>query len=78
MLWRVLRRETALLDRLCYAAGAFPMGNSDPWRAGAVGGSDKGEGSGDARRLEHAFHAFGAPVAAGSEGAPSGPEGGVG
>eukprot|EP00969_Alexandrium_andersonii_P319125 14097058-Alexandrium_andersonii.AAC.1 len=78
MLWRVLRQETALLDRLCYATGAFQLGDSDPWRAGAVGGSDTGEGSGEVSHLGRALHAFGAPVAAASAGAAAVPESGAG
>eukprot|EP00969_Alexandrium_andersonii_P142901 6317365-Alexandrium_andersonii.AAC.1 len=41
-LWHVLSRETALLDRLCFATGAFQVGDTDPWRAGAVGDDEGG------------------------------------
>eukprot|EP00969_Alexandrium_andersonii_P070472 3110039-Alexandrium_andersonii.AAC.1 len=77
MLWHVLSRETALLDRLCFATGAFHVGDTDPWRAGAVRDDEGGACGGDSRRLGHASNAFGAPAAFGPERGATEPTGGA-
>eukprot|EP00969_Alexandrium_andersonii_P201005 8880445-Alexandrium_andersonii.AAC.1 len=77
MLWHVLSRGTALLDRLCYATGAFHVGDTDPWRAGAVRGDEGGACGGDSQRLVHALNVFGAPAAFGPDRGATAPTVGV-
>eukprot|EP00969_Alexandrium_andersonii_P060914 2684373-Alexandrium_andersonii.AAC.1 len=65
MLWHVLSRETALLDRLCFATGAFHLGDTDPWRAGAARRGDGSSRRTEPRWLAATLDAFGAPAAPG-------------